>query len=147
MSLSPPLRARLGRFLRFCVVGVSSTAIDFGVLAALTDGLGWHPLLANPLSFTLGVTNGFYWNRRWTFSEARDQEPVGQYARFFLVNVVGLLIDQAVLAVAVTLGPRLGMDARLSKWVGKIASAPLVVAWNFAAHSIWTFRKRRANGE
>ena len=139
----PPLRVRLFKFVRFCVVGASSTTIDLGLLAALTNGLGWHPLLANPLSFGLGVTNGFYWNRRWTFSEARNEEPVGQYARFVAVNGIGLLLDQAVLATVMFLGPPAGWSDDLSKWVGKIASMPLVVAWNYTAHSLWTFRKRQ----
>jgi putative flippase GtrA len=138
----PPLRVRLLRFVRFCVVGASSTTIDFGLLAALTNGLGWHPLLANPLSFGLGVTNGFYWNRRWTFPEARQEEPVGQYGRFVVVNGIGLLLDQAVLATVMALGPAAGWSDDPSKWAGKIASMPLVVVWNYTAHSLWTFKRR-----
>ena len=135
-------REGLSQFLRYAVVGASSTALDFGTLWLLTDGAGWGPLAANPLCFLLGVTNGFYWNRRWTFRGAKDQEPRRQYVRFLLVNLAGLLIDQAVLATALTLGTQLGLSGDHSKWGGKVLSLPLVVAWNYTANARWAFGGR-----
>jgi putative flippase GtrA len=134
---------RFWEFVRHSVVGFSSTVIDFATLALLTTLWTWPPLAANPVSFSLGVTNGFYWNRHWTFQGARHEEPVGQYVRFVLVNLGGVLIDQAVLAGALALGPDAGLTAELSKWAGKVAAIPFVVTWNFTANSYWTFRRRR----
>jgi putative flippase GtrA len=140
---------RYWEFLRYSVVGFSSTVIDFGIFALLTDGYGWRPLSANPISFLLGVTNGFIWNRYWTFKGAAHQEPVSQYVRFVLVNLGGVLIDQAVLATALGVGPLLGLSSQMSKWVGKVVAIPFVVAWNFSANVRWTFHRRHlsADGE
>lgn len=138
---------RLQEFLRYSVVGFSSTVIDFAVLALLTNVWSWHPLAANPISFVLGVTNGFIWNRHWTFRSARHDEPVGQYVRFVLVNLGGVLIDQAVLAVALQAAPGMGLSMNLAKWGGKIVAIPFVVAWNFTANVRWTFRRRRPLAE
>lgn len=128
------------RFLRFCVVGASSVAVDFGTLALLTGGAGWPPLAANPISFTLGVTNGFYWNRRWTFSEpGRATVPAHRYGRFVLVNLVGAGLDQGFLALALALAPSIGLDDEPAKWAGKLAGIPASVAWNYIVNSRWTF--------
>jgi putative flippase GtrA len=134
---------RLQEFLRYSVVGFSSTVIDFGVLALLTNVWSWHPLAANPISFVMGVTNGFIWNRYWTFRGARHDEPVGQYVRFVLVNLGGVLIDQSILAGALAWGPGAGLTLNVAKWGGKVAAIPFVVAWNFTANVRWTFRRRR----
>lgn len=133
---------RLPEFLRYSIVGLSSTAIDFGVLALLTDVGTWHPLAANPIAFALGVTNGFFWNRHWTFTGAARAEPVGQYMKFVLVQLVGVLIDQAILAAALVVGPDASLTPDQSKWAGKVASIPFVVAWNYTANARWTFAAR-----
>ena len=133
---------RLGEFFRYAVVGLSSTVIDFGIFALLTDIGSWSPLAANPISFTLGVTNGFYWNRHWTFAGATREAPLGQYVRFVLVNLVGVLIDQSILAAALALGPIAGLETSLAKWAGKVLSIPFVAAWNFTANARWTFGAR-----
>jgi dolichol-phosphate mannosyltransferase len=141
---------RFREFFRYSVVGSSSTAIDFGLLALLTDFWSWHPLAANPVSFVMGVTNGFIWNRRWTFRAARHDEPVAQYVRFVLVNLGGVAIDQAILAIALAVGSGSGLTLNLSTWAGKLAAIPFVVVWNFTANSRWTFKPRetpRTEGE
>ena len=134
--------SRLREFFRYAVVGLSSTVIDFGIFALLTDIGSWTPLSANPVSFTLGVTNGFYWNRHWTFPRSRREAALGHYARFVLVNRAGVLIDQSVLALALALGPMAGLDPRTAKWTGKVLSIPFVAAWNFTVNARWTFRSR-----
>lgn len=139
---SPRLHAGRARFVRFCIVGASSTAIDLGLLALLTQAAGWHPLAASPVSYGVGVTNGWFWNRHWTFPKARRGKAGGQYGRFVLVNLVGVLIDQAVVAGALVWGPRLGLSSGWEPYAGKLASIPLAVAWNFAANTRWTFAER-----
>jgi putative flippase GtrA len=130
----------LVKFVRYALVGLSSTILDFGLLALLTDGAGWKPLAANPVCFALGVTNSFYWNRHWTFPEASHRRPLGQYARFVLVNLIGVSLNQAVLAAALILGPQAGLDPAWCKWGGKVVAVPVGGLWNFAANARWTFR-------
>jgi putative flippase GtrA len=137
-----PTRAQFWEFVRYSVVGTSSTVLEYGLLWVLTDVCGWHPLIANPLAFLVGVTNGFVWNRHWTFHGARREEPVGQYVRFVLVNIGGMAIDEAILAIALAMGPMVGLTAEVSKWTGKIVAIPFIVIWNFTANSRWTFRRR-----
>src|SRR5262249_9690498 len=119
-------RRTVRQFAKFCIVGAGSTVIDFGVfalldrvahlpdhlLALLAGHPAWHALAerihagirrAAALSFTLAVTNGYYGNRRWTFSGGAGANGSRQYAQFVLVNVIGLLLNLAIIAVAVHL--------------------------------------------
>ena len=73
------------QFVKFCIVGASSTLVDKGTLYAL---LKWAEANAPhvpwwacaTLSFCLAVTNGFFWNRRWTFQAgAHGKDTKGLY--------------------------------------------------------------------
>src|SRR5437764_15459380 len=111
-------RHAVRQFLKFCAVGGMSTVIDFGVFALLdrvvhlpehflrllAGNAAWHAfaerhhvgiLIAATISFSLAVTNGFYFNRRWTFAHVVGGDPRRQYVQFVLVNIVGLLLNLA----------------------------------------------------
>src|SRR6266566_5098561 len=56
------------QLVKFCFVGASSTLIDKGILwllLSVTPRTPWW--ISASMSFCLAVTNGFVWNRRWTF--------------------------------------------------------------------------------
>lgn len=130
------------RFLRFAIVGASSTGIDTGLFWVLVQGLHWRPwglvIPANIVSFTIGVTNGFVWNRYWTFRGAATGHAPTQYVRFVLVNLIGLAIDSLIVQAAFALGARFVPPDWLPL-VAKLVALPPVALWNFTAHSFWTF--------
>jgi putative flippase GtrA len=133
----------LRRFAKFAVVGASSTLIDMGLFWAMVRLLGWGETLlmrivANSISFTLGVTNGFLWNRYWTFTGAVAGHAPTQYVRFVLVNLVGLGVDTATVQLAFALGREL-LPPDWLPIAAKILAIPPVALWNFTAHSLWTF--------
>lgn len=161
------LRALLRRdgvqqFIKFCLVGATSTVIDFSVLALLDKVVrlparflqlfaahpAWHAfaehhhmgfLVAAAISFTLAVSNGFYFNRRWTFADVPTENPRRQYVQFVLVNIVGLLLTLGIIAAGVlVLAPVAGRSA--APYVAKVFATGVVVFWNFLANKYWTFK-------
>jgi len=88
-------RRSVRQLIKFSLVGVSSTAVDKGSLWLLLQGVlpGVPWAIGATLSYSLGVINGFLWNRHWTF-RAREHGSVGeQFFRFLSTNVVGLLLN------------------------------------------------------
>jgi putative flippase GtrA len=135
------------RFVKFALVGASATLIDMGVFWVLVRPLGWGTTwlmraAANSISFTLGVTNGFLWNRYWTFPGAAAGHAPTQYLRFVLVNLIGLGVDTATVQLAFALGRDLLPPDGLPL-AAKILAIPPVALWNFTAHSLWTFAPGR----
>lgn len=133
----------VARFLRFAVVGASSTAIDTGIFWYLVHVLQWRPwgdvIAANGVSFTIGVTNGFFWNRLWTFQATKGHAPT-QYVKFVLVNLVGLVVDTLVVKATFAFAGA-WVDAAWLPVAAKIVAIPPVALWNFFAHSVWTFKE------
>ena len=144
------------RFLKFCVVGTLGALIDFGGLNLLILTFGFGKILANTCSFTAAVISNFIWNRLWTFPESQDRPIVPQLAQFVLVNVGGLLLNQAIFlsldawvlgeagalaAPMATLALNIGLAHY--KWaynVSKAIATLIVLFWNFGANRLWTYR-------
>jgi len=57
------------RALKFGVVGLANTALDFTLFAALTIGGRIAPPLANLFSYSSGIALSFWANRSWTFRD------------------------------------------------------------------------------
>src|ERR1700693_4391113 len=56
------------QFVKFGIVGVSNTALAFGIYTLLLKGFVVGCLAAAAIGFVIGAINGFLLNRRWTFA-------------------------------------------------------------------------------
>lgn len=142
------------QFLKFCIVGASSTVIDFGVYLLLMEvahlprvigAVALARTLAQCVSFSLAVTNGFIWNSRWTFRHRGGGTAGTRYAKFVLTNVVGLALNLSILQLVAHLLPQsvIGwLPVHLNDpagFIGKIVATVCVLFWNFTASKYWTF--------
>ena len=147
-------RAGVRQLVKFCIVGASSTVVDKGLFFALmTFGEHNAPRVAwwmwATASFCLGVSNGFFWNRRWTFRAARDHSSAhAQYIKFVFTNVIGLILNLSFTKVFLILFTgQVVHNQNPDKKTAIIASlcaVPIVVIWNFSAAKFWTFKAPKA---
>src|SRR5687767_10887315 len=126
----------LRRFLKYGVVGATSTAIDLAVLAALTRA-GWQLELAVAVSALCGMTNSYVWNRLWTFRD-RPKKAVGrQYVQFLVVGWSGYVIGLLITA-GLNYFWKPGQD--LTAVLGiRVLTIACVATWDFVLNSLWTF--------
>ncbi|HRK21102.1 MAG TPA: YqeG family HAD IIIA-type phosphatase [Fimbriimonadaceae bacterium] len=157
------------QFVKFCIVGGTSTVIDLGLhgflLFILTVGnetfgvvfgrflmesMPWlFGFAAKPIDaavpvlkvFTasLAILNSFYWNRRWTFSIRGKEERLRQLQKFVAVAVMGMILNTIITTALYNIVP--GHPRR--SWAIASAVATIAVAfWNFSGQKLWTFRKK-----
>src|SRR5690606_6477680 len=81
-GLTPPSRLST-KALRFIVVGLANSAIDFAVFAGLA-WLGIAALLANLLAWAVAVSFSFAVNSRWTFESSEHLARENSFVRFAL---------------------------------------------------------------
>jgi putative flippase GtrA len=86
----------LSRFARFAIVGGIGTLLDFGMLILLNEFLSLPVLLANTLAYLTGLLNNFTLNRLWTYPDARRKPLPVQFGQFFIVSLVGLLLNDGL---------------------------------------------------
>ena len=134
----------LHQFIKFCVVGASSTVIDFGVFFLLTQRAGLYWVFAQVISFSLAVSNGFIWNSIWTFKGIGSAPRHHQYLKFVAVNVIGLLLNLVLIkaGVGVLTGSwhHNGNPPRIPLLTAKLVAVVCVSVWNYAGSRKWTFR-------
>lgn len=126
-------RRGVRQFVKFGIVGVTSTLLDWGAYFLLTRYLLIYYLIAKALSFVLGVTNSYVWNRRWTF-RSNDPKKFHEFSKFLVVALVGLGLNTLIMFIAVS-------RFHLSDIIGLIVSSVIVVCWNFLVNKLWTFRE------
>lgn len=152
------------QLIKFAIVGASNSVINFGLSNLLHYKLGWPLIPALTAAFFLSVLNGFFWNRHWTFKEARGKPAHTQSLQFLLVNIVGWLLNTTIVVLIVASVKSHGralfgnpeelsriFNAMLTN-TGKHEYGPLlyngallvatgvVVFWNFFANRLWTFK-------
>ena len=157
------------QFVKFAIVGGSSTVVDLGLNyvlmmvvtingVALGDVFGQWLVNAFPsffqfatkpsaaaapvfkvLTASLGMVNSFYWNRRWTFRIRGSHERMEQFKKFILVSVAGALLNTIIFTGLYNVIP--GHSKR--SWAIASAIATVVVAfWNFSGQKYWAFRQK-----
>ena len=119
-------------FIKFGIVGVSNTAVDFGVFYALTEYAGIHYVMATSISFVIATLNAFFWNRRWTF---KDTNPriFRQYFKFFSSYLSGFFIATFLLVWFVE---SFGINQHLAK----LSIILIVMFWNFSLSKLVVFK-------
>lgn len=56
----------MGAFVKFGIVGLGNTLITIGSYHVFVY-LGLNYILANVISYLLGMMNSYYWNKNWVF--------------------------------------------------------------------------------
>ena len=139
-TLSTPLpKQEVTRFTRFLTVGAVGTLLDFSILTLLKLA-GLPTLAANSLSFTAGLLNNFTWNRLWTFCDSLKTDWCEQLAKFTLVSLVGLALNNLII---LSLEDIFGIILGQPQWgylPAKVLATGVVVFWNYFANRTWTFK-------
>ena len=128
-------RPLVRQMIKFGLVGVLNTTIDFSVyflLTRFTPFFADHRIAANTIAFVVAVSNSFFLNKHWTFRE-KTQTAVAQYPKFFFVSFGGLLLTQGIFFALHTI-------AGLHDLWAKMIAVIVVMCWNFAVNKMWTFK-------
>ena len=119
------------RLFKFGLVGLSGMAIDFSVTWVCKEKLGFNKYLSNSLGFCVAVTCNFLLNRYWTF-ESGAQPFTTQFARFMLVSLSGLAINNLLLYLLVK-------KMQSNFYLLKLIVIGLVFFWNYFVNFLFTF--------
>lgn len=119
------------QFAKFALVGVSNTVLTLTVYTVLLKGFDVWYLAASAIGFIAGATNGFIWNRRWTFSGhvGDSYTPV----RWALVQGFGLGVNELLLFLLVG-------GAGAGELIAQVFATAVVTVTTFVLNRAWTFR-------
>ena len=124
-------KAFILKFLRFCVVGVSGTFIDFGLTWLCKEKLKVPKFVANAIGFVVAATSNYILNRVWTW-HSTDEHVGVEYVKFFAVSLIGLGLNTLILYL-------LHEKMKLGFYISKVFATGVVMLWNFFANNFFTF--------
>ena len=119
------------QFIKFCVVGASGMAVDFGITFLGKEKLRLNKYVANSLGFISAASTNYVLNRLWTF-HSRDPQVARQYMQFIGISAIGLLINNLIIYL-------LNDRARVGFYLSKLIAIGVVTLWNFFMNYFFTF--------
>lgn len=95
MERNSERRETIWQIVKFAIVGVLNTLVDFAVFQALNLLLGWV-YIAQVIGYSCGIVNSYLWNSNWTFRAQRTRS-FREMALFVLVNLASLGVSLGVI--------------------------------------------------
>jgi len=129
-------RRGVRQFVKFGIVGASSTVIDWGIFYVLYLIFGMYYLIDKIISFGFAVINSFIWNRKWTF-RSNNPQKIREFVKFLIIAAIGLSLNALIMFIAVD-------GYNLRKIFGLMAATAIVTFWNFLANKYYTFKESQA---
>lgn len=119
--------------IKFGIVGVVATLIDFGVLAFLKEVLDVHVQISSAISFSVSVIANYLLSMLFVFKSKEDNK-VKEFVGFVLLSIGGLLLDQLVMW--------LGTDVFTVYYLAvKVLATVVVAIYNFVTRKIFLEKK------
>jgi len=136
------------QFLKFVLVGLANTAVDFGILNFLMNATGIYSgqsiFFLNSVSFVVSVTHSFFWNKFWTF-KVKKTDATKEFLQFLLVSIVGLLINGAIVYMITTwIKPMFGFSEITWANIAKASATIISLVWNFIGYRFIVFKEKKA---
>ncbi len=136
----------LQQLMRFVVVGLINTGIDFLILnvemflTRITSGPGM--IAQNAISFGVATINSYYLNKKWTFSDNERKKEGIKFTQFLTVSIIGIIINTIIVYLFTTsVQPMFGLNPQLWANVGKIIATAISLIWNFLGYKFIVFKK------
>jgi len=144
------------QFLLFCIVGVITTAVDFGIFNLLTrPAVGWRRIPANIVSVSIAMAWAFLANWLVVF-QSDGQDWLGRAGRFLVTTAFSAFVLQNVVLYFTTYvwkGPvrvalffvrKLRLNHRLdddlcSRNTCKLMAVSAGLVWNFCWYKFFVY--------
>lgn len=123
--------------LKFAVVGVANTALDFALFLLLFN-MGVNKIGANYVSTSVAFIFSFFVNKSFTFKN-KGGNVKKQFAIFIAVTIVALWVIQPLIIWGITavIGTN-NLTLIFAKLVATVAS----LVWNYVMYSRFVFKNK-----
>ena len=119
------LKKLVTQFLKFGVVGVIATGIDFGIMIFLTEVFGVDPVISSGISFCTSTVFNYLASMRFVFKHREGLSKRREFIIFVVLSLIGLGLNQLIMWG--------GTTALGERWyvLVKVAATCIVMLWNF----------------
>lgn len=124
------MKKLIQQILKFGIVGVICTIIDFGVTILLKEVFHTWYLFANGAGFTVSVVVNYILSMKYVFRGKKGANKIKEFIIFAVLSIIGLLLSELIMWIAVD---RMQLHYVLSK----VGATALVMIFNFVTRKIF----------
>ena len=116
---------------RYLLVGGYNAIIGYVIFLLIYQFFGQdeHYIIALTISYILSVTHAYWMQRIFVFRSKSN--VTGEYGRFFLVNLIGFLLNIVMLSILV----ELGLDVKIAQAI----ALSLTILISYIGHKKFSF--------
>lgn len=127
------MRKLLEQIVKFGLVGVIATVIDYAILMFLSQVIGWDPVLSSGISFTISLVFNYLASMKYVFVRKEDMDRRKEFGIFVVLSLIGLALNQ----VCMTIGTSILGSGAIAVTVNKVIATAIVMVWNFLSRKKW----------
>lgn len=125
-------------FRRYLIVGSSAFVVEYGTFYLMYYLFHWHLILANSLSFILGLLTSFILSRIWTFyGQDYKNKLHAQFGMYISIALLNLLLTNLIVSWL--------KYADLAPKFGKLFAMVFTSLWNYLLFKRIIFTKADPN--
>lgn len=128
------MRHLIEQIVKFGIVGIIATIIDFGVLIFLTEVFGLNPVVSATISFIVSLIFNYVASMRYVFRHREGMSREREFVIFVVLSVIGLGINDGLMWLGTNYA---SLDYRLVK----VGATAIVMVWNFVTRKIFLEEK------
>lgn len=117
------------QIIKFGIVGVIATIIDYVVLYGLTEFLGIHYLISSTISFIVSLIFNYILSIYWVF-DVRKKQTIKEVLIFVILSVFGLIINELIMYIGASIFDIYYM-------LCKLLATIIVMIYNFITRKIF----------
>lgn len=128
--------------IKFVLVGISNTILDFIVLNVLLF-CRVNILFANTISTGIAMLYSFFMNKKWTFRNAGNNY-IGEVILFFIFTIIGIwIIQNGCIYLLNMVIPDLGLPEIIYNNAIKLAASIPSLTWNYLTYNRFVFTNNK----
>lgn len=119
------------KLIKFMLVGIAGTALDFGITYLLKEKAKINKYFANSVGYLSAATSNYIFSRIWAFDNT-NPNILKQYLIFLTISLIGLGLMNLLIWI-------FHEKFKMNFYMAKVMALLIVVVWTFSAHYIITF--------
>lgn len=126
--------------IRFGLVGVINTALDFGVLLLLVKIFKFSTIGGNYISTSIALIFSFFANKKFTFKN-NNKTQARQFIVFLAITLVGLWILQPLVIGGVEfMISGIALNSSVELLIEKLFATLVSLIWNYLMYRKFVFK-------
>lgn len=124
------LKNLIAQIMKFGVVGVIATVIDFGIMNILYYGLHVDVVVANTAGFVVSVVFNYLASMKYVFEHKEGMSRQREFVIFLVLSIIGLALNDGIVFA-------LHSGCNLEANIAKVCATAIVMAYNFITRKIF----------